>query len=161
MRRLKNLKTHMMPLDAVPWHHMMPRQFWSKLTRHHFWQKKGLISKSALDFVVYSVHAFYPVFCICSVLYYTSILYAVLYHYFIYYSISIPDFILDFILDFVCYVLFQICCITKPMFIHLICTQDFRSLRLDFPKLIPIEWVSQSCWFLLTFWYVVLRYCKY
>ena len=32
--------------DAVPRHHVMSRQFWSKLPRHHFWQKKSLVFKS-------------------------------------------------------------------------------------------------------------------
>ena len=37
--------------DAVPRHHVMPRLFWSKLPRHHFWQKRSPISKSALGAV--------------------------------------------------------------------------------------------------------------
>ena len=32
--------------DAVPWHHLNMRQFWSKLPKPHFYQKGSLISKS-------------------------------------------------------------------------------------------------------------------
>ena len=47
----QNFEKSMMPRDAVPRHHVMPRQFWSKLPHASFLQKRSIISKSAKELV--------------------------------------------------------------------------------------------------------------
>ena len=45
----QNFEKSMMPRDAVPRHHVMPRQFWSKLPHASFLQKRSIISKSGQE----------------------------------------------------------------------------------------------------------------
>ena len=42
----QKFKKNMHHRDAVPRHHLIMREFWSKLTRRHFWQKRSILSKS-------------------------------------------------------------------------------------------------------------------
>ena len=52
MRRLMAASRLWHRRDVGPRHHLIMGQLWSKFPRHHFWQKRSLISKSSLIVVL-------------------------------------------------------------------------------------------------------------